>query len=132
MTELQADLESVLAGRPALLVMHTGWRRLRGWFLSHRLLTVCLVTTVLATAAVAWLMVRTVSLQRQLGQQAVQVQQAETEAQTARLRLQSELWTAMENWERSLSYLENTGLLRVFDKDSAERRQLRGAAAIQA
>jgi len=131
-TELQADLESVLAGRPALLVMHTGWRRLRGWFLSHRLLTVCLVTTVLATAAVAWLMVRTVSLQRQLGQQAVQVQQAETEAQTARLRLQSELWTAMENWERSLSYLENTGLLRVFDKDSAERRQLLGAAAIQA
>lgn len=129
--ELQVDLEAMLAGRPPQRVMRTSWRRLKSWFLGHPLLTACLVTTVLATTGGLWLWARAVALQQQLDQQTVRLHQAETGLQTERKRLQSELWTAMDTWDRSLSYLENTGVLSVIDRNSAERRQLLAFAAIQ-
>ena len=130
--ELRADLEAVLAGRPALLVMYTGWRRVRVWLHSHRLLTASLVTAVVGTTGLVWQLSRVTSLRAQLDQQTIRVQQAETEIKQFRRRLQEELWNAMENWDRSLGYLENTGVLLVSDRNSAERRQLLGAAALKA
>lgn len=130
--ELQADLEAVQAGRPALAVMRTGWRRSSMWLRSNRLFAVSVLATLLTTIGLIWQLQQNSVLSKKLLQQTLLAENAAVQLQDSQQQLRQELLQSMENWDRALSFLENIGMMAITDKYSAERRQFLGGAALKA